>query len=471
MALYQQMLGMLNADAKNQDIRANAAERVMGILATQQEMRLKQQAMDLNNAYRVALNANEQMGDPMQNDPLARSIAETNEQNVTPEQKQFEEMSGLKNRLMTNIRLAERFGQNPQVYYTALNSVDTNLRQLSQDMTKKQGEQAQKVAQILRDVNSPEKLVAGLDYIESNYGKQARAKVEKSLPHDENGNVLWNETTRNRLAAPVSEYTTMAQKAQQDHNAITSAIQGANLQERARHDRIEENLRNQEIALRRESGRRAEEKMSLLGIKDMGKVTDADQKMISKFWSDYKIADYQKARDVADETIAKLQDPKRGYEEVTPEKARELIAQGNQMMQNFRARVGGKYQESEVNRMNSMLGKMEKWKDTIFEGDKILAKQEMLQFAQMMKDTYNNRNVQMLKSELSVAQKTNQKGGNAANLVLRGSIDDAEQSGMAKKVSIGGKDYVVFGPKPEDKFPVPEMSPKIRSLMNAEPQE
>jgi hypothetical protein len=303
-----------------------------------------------------------------------------------------------------------------------------------------------------------------MEHIRSNWGEKKANEVDAKLPHDEAGNPLWNERAKMAIAPYVSQYTDMAAKNTQMHNATMAEHQFRADQERARHDRAIEHKAAQDVALRQQGLELRKSVIEASGLKNVVGITQKDQSALDKNANNYKIIDYQKGNEVASRVESALLDPKKGYESISAPNARVLVEQSKLMMDNYRARTGGKYQDQQVGRMNSLLGRAEKYIDTIGEGDKLLAKDVMLQMARELKKMYADRNADLLKDELRVAEKTNQKGGNAALLSLKGDVNAAVESGKAKKVTVNGKDYIAFGKNKEDIFEVPTMPERFKNM-------
>jgi hypothetical protein len=284
------------------------------------------------------------------------------------------------------------------------------------------------------------------------------------LPHDDAGNLLWNERAKMAIAPYVSQYTTMADRSRDQHNQNVLEHTIAADAERTRHDKALELKAAQDVALRREGLEIRKKVMEAGGFDKVIKVTNQDQAVLNKTATNYKIIDYQKGNEVASRVESALLDPAKGYESISSPNARVLVEQGKLMMDNYRSRTGGKYQDQQVGRMNSLLGRAEEYIDSIGEGDKLLAKDVMLQLSREMKTMYADRNSDLLKDELRVAEKTNMKGGNAALLSLKGDINAAVDSGKAKKVTLDGKDYIAFGKNKEDIFEVPTMPERFKNM-------
>ena len=106
---------------------------------------------------------------------------------------------------------------------------------------------------------------------------------------------------------------------------------------------------------------------------------------------------------------------------------------------NFRSRSGGKFQETELGKMNGMLQRVEKFATTIGEGDKILAKDVMLQTTREMKQLAADRHSDLLKIELHRAAVYKDKmGQDPTTLTLHGDVDMVVKTGKDKKIKVDG---------------------------------
>lgn len=459
MPIYQQIQQMLQTQAKTADIEQETQQRIQQILMNKKQIEAYDKNQAAEEAYRQEVLRVNTLGNPMENDPGTKSVGATEDSNSSMYDKSLRSLQAQQKMATANLQLAQKYGKDPKPYLTALENANTQIRELAKDATKEQAEKAQQTAQILRDVNSPYALGAALEHIASVFGAKKAQDVASKLPHDADGNLVWNEKAKAALAPYVAQYTTMHESGVQAHNAATLDHQVRADAERERNDRAQNALRASEIAVRREGIAAADKRhaatIEAMGGKETYRITKDDQTAISKLSNTYKIVDYQKGNEVASRVEANLLDPKSGYEAVSAPNARTLVEQGKLMMDNYRSRTGGKYQDVQVGRMNSLLGRAEKYIDTIGEGDKLLAKDVMLQLAREMKTMYADRNVDLLKDELSIASKTNRKGGDAGVLTLKGNLDAAVEAGRAKKVVVGGKEYVAFGKGKDDIYQLP----------------
>jgi hypothetical protein len=472
------------------DTKAQTDQRIMALAVGQQKMQEEDRAQQLSEAYRQQVMQEMLTGPVAQDNPMTTSIAETQSAKVDPNVGMLRTLQSDRGRILQNIKLAQAYGQKADPWIRELAQLDGVMRQTTADLSNQQKEDYKQAAQIWRDVDSPEKAAAALQYIADTFGDDAARKIDQRLAHDPNtGAVLWNEKSKLASAPYASQFTTMAEKATQTQQKMNWELNAGKAAEAARHNREVEQNQDAEVAVKQQAisaanwrqtqrikaaGERQREYLEMTGAKAKYESTKEDQKRIYKLGDDYKIIEYKKGDQIAARTEAQLLDPVRGYQSVTPEQAYALVKQGKLMIDNYRARTGGAYEDKQVARMNSMLAKVEKYVTTIGEGDKLLAKGEMLNLAREMRTLHADRNAQLLRDEYNVAQTTNKKGGDAGVLSLQGDLDAAIKSGRAKKVTANGKDYVVFGspgskPTPNDMYEIP-VAPDRTGLVMQPPE-
>jgi hypothetical protein len=413
--------------------------------------------MQLDNEFRDA-QLKGLLLDPSVANPNTTSIQQTKDDNSTPTQKALTQLQSDRNMVMQKIKLGEAYHQPTTAWINELWRIDNQIREAAKDASKEQADNAQQIAQVLRDVNSTESLGAALQHIHDTYGPQKAQDIDRKLPHDGSGVPIWNETAKQVLTPYVGQYTSMHEKAMQVHRSNEVAIQAATLEERVRSDRERERETTARLAQERELGyarikaadKRADAIADRFSQNMDYKVTREGIAASEKIAEQYKIRDYRKGVEVADSTAAKLTDPARGYADVTAPQARELADQFKLMIDNYRARTGGKYQEAELSKMNGLLQKLDKFTETIGEGDKILAKDVMLQTARVMQNSYTNRVTDLAKEELKMLNSVKDRRGNPMVVTPHFEVEDLEKRDAAIKVNKDGKDYLLFV-KPESR--------------------
>lgn len=419
------------------------------------DLQMKRQQMELSNQYREQALKSLTM-DPTRANPNTQSISDTADANLIPEEKVLRDLRSEKDKANRDLLLAQAYNLDTRPVVTRLDSLDTNIREATKDAAKRRGEMAQQTAQILRDVNSTPGLMSALDSIATNFGVEAARAVNAKLPHDGKGFPIWNDTAKQMLAPYASQFTTMHEKAMQDYRKAEVQHQAdtlAETQRRHREEAHEADVRAAQ-AVAAEKGRMARAQMVMDRMGGAGyKVTKDSIDQVDKLAKEYRIRDYRKSVEVADSISSKLTDPARGYAEVNPANARALVDQFKLMIDNYRARTGGRYQEAEISRMNGLLQRLDKFTEKIGEGDALLAKDVMLQTTKQMQQLYTDRATDLAKEELQRAQILKKRGGDPTVLPLQtnpgqaADLQDLERRGAAKRVTADGKDYVLF-PKP-----------------------
>ena len=388
------------------------------------------------------------------------SIASDKSAASDPNMTMLSQLQADKKRALSNIKLSQMYGQKPDIWVTELGRVDTQMRQAVADIAKTKAENAKEVAQIINGVSSPEGADAAVRHIADVFGPNEAMGLYKKLQVGPQGEVLWNDANKNVLAQYGKQYTSAHEQATQQNQALTYGLNVRKEEEAQRHNRQTELHGDQVVVTSqaaitasnaRNAARIAAQKerqavwLEQTGMKMEGQRTKEDQARIDQLAKQYNIVNYQRTDEVAARAEAQLLDPTKGYQSINPVQARVLVEQAKLAMENYRSRGGGKYQESEIARMNGVLQRMEKWTTTIGEGDKLLAKNEMLNLAREMRTLYADTNADLLRSELGVVQNTNNKGGNASWLNLQSNMENAIASGRAKKVTVNGKEYLAVG--------------------------
>ena len=195
--------------------QANINATQVGTQLEEKKLELVNQQQQYDQQYRDAM-LKGVMLDPTRANPGTKSIADSQDDNSSPEQQRITELQSEKQRMQDNVNLATINHQNAQPYVTRLDAIDREIRENSAQMMKDKADQAQRAAQTLKDVNSTESLNAAMNAIASESPAQARA-IAKTLPRDNAGNLVWNERAKAAISPYVQRYTTMQQAAEQAH--------------------------------------------------------------------------------------------------------------------------------------------------------------------------------------------------------------------------------------------------------------
>jgi hypothetical protein len=449
---------------------------IAGTEALRQDTQQKAQQIRLNDEFMSTMRA--RMNAPDRPDPDTKSIAtEDTNDGRNPERSVLRDLNAQKKSLQGEYAIAQQYGKNPKPYLDAIGHLDTQIREATKDAAQRTDKRAQETANILRDVDSQDSMNNAIKMINDNFGKKAAMEVYNAVPHDAEGMPIWNESAKKSLAPYVSRFTSMHEDAMQKYRAAEIVNQEKSQEERSRHDKATERERDQEIALRRngqaQTQKRFEDRMKVAGLTYDRKAVRDTQNDLNKLAAESKIGDFKAAADFASGIESKLKDPAQGYVSVSPEDARQLVEQAKLMQRNFRSIGGGsKFQESEMTRMNSFLEKFEKYIGTVGEGEKILAKDQMLNLTGTMQSVYQNRNAELVKQELQRKKILADRGNNPEWVQGRGDIDSLKKSGRAAEVTVDSKSYLAIVPpgktkkdlKKEDLFEIPQ-APKVPSFL------
>lgn len=478
MPVYGTYLDMLQKEASIRDTNALAGERQMQMMINGKLMEARDRALQNDEAYRQQKAKLFADGNPFESNPATTSVGGSQGDNPTGLYGQsYKALTAQKNFAQKMIMLNEANGKDSKEWAGMLEKSNKELADLAKDVTADQVRKGKETAQILNGVNSVPALEAAIEHIADQFGEKEAEKLWNRLPHGPDGGVLWNDRAKQILKSGVDQYTTMHERGQLNHWAVTEKQAEAEAARHAREHTDKLNKEDKEYRLHREQvsqgwGRLDEMRKRTKALQDItgGKterdVTKNDQAEMDKQQKTWQIAEYKKVDEVAKGIEAQLVDPAQGFKAVTPDNARLLVEQMKLVARNFKAGQGGKYQEDQINRMNGWIEKVGKWVEEVPGGNKILEKDVMLHAARDLQTVAADRNVNLLKNELSISQHTNPKGGNATWLRFGGGsaeagADWAIQSGNAEKITIDGHDYLTFGKtkkereKKENMFPMP----------------
>jgi len=438
-----------------EESKAQTQQRLLAVLAGKQELQdnadyrkamLAGAALPIGGSAGIpGVTSAEEKGPP--------SIAATRDIETDPNTLMMRQLQKDKAYIANNLQLAKQFNQKDAgKWITALDSVNTQLREASAAVSKIKAENFKEGAQILANIDSPQGADAALRHIADTFGPPAATDIYKRLEvNSTDGQVLWNDANKRVFDQYRGQFTSMHEQSSIKNAAQTYDLNERKATEQAAHNRATELHGDQVVATSRDAiahadarnAARLRDKQSgrdqfytMTGMKNERIVSDKDQDRINQIAKDYKIEDYQKTAQVAERIEAKLTDPKQGFNAVNPVEARTLVDQYKQLVNNYRAHASGKYQESEISRMNGIMQKMSKWAESIGRGDSLLDKNTMLQLTQEVKTLAADRNADMVRQELNILQNTNQRGGMATWITRRGDLEAAIASGRAKRVKL-----------------------------------
>jgi hypothetical protein len=438
-----------------------------------QKLKANEQQLQMDEQYRQAILKGEATDqDPKQSNPKTSSVRSDESSNPSdPNQKIMRELQGQMTKYQSSADLALKYGKDPKPFLEQLRNVNTQLREVSKDVAKKQQTDGEQTANMLRDVVDPVSLRAAIDRIGTAFGEQQAKAIEAKLPHDQNGALVWNEAAKKTVAPLVSQYTSMAEKAKEVHNKIEEQISRDREKETEREHRALDARENSRTAIAQQNANTKERAVKATQDRISGtasnKVTKDNFVAIDKAEKDYHMEDYRKGYQVASRVQDKLLDPKVGAEGISAPEARVVVDQAKLMMDNYRSRTGGKYNEDQFKQMNGLIERASAYLTSWGHGNPILEKDVMLQMTDQMNGMFLDRSEDLARKKLSINSGTNRQGGNAKIVEdmaqTRRDIQPLVDKGRAKIVTLNGRDYVAFGKNKDDIYPLaeqPEM-PKI----------
>ncbi len=388
---------------------------------------------------------------------------------------------------METLKAAKMYPASPYASQVALHAqteidrLNGELRAGTKDLMTEKRDQFKETANLARDADSPEDIANLIDYVKTIQGPAAAFNLDRSMPHDANGNYLFNDQTKAALKPIISQNTTNSDKARAAKDKADLALQQQ--REKREQEQADETRRwhDKEASLHQagmaQSERHFQEALKLKTFNVDSKAMQASQKQLDATAKDLQIDEHLHSYDLATKVDDILQDPAQGVRSVTTPQARALVQQYERQVNNFRYRSGGRYTEEQINDMKGMFQKFENWAENVGRGDPLLDKQTMHDMTTTMKSLAMDQVVRGVKDDLTVLDKLRGQGQNP--LVPSPHAATAENIDLLKKQHIVGKDkklyplvneiedskgrpYLVFypGDSKSDYYPLPTEPPE-----------
>lgn len=227
----------------------------------------------------------------------------------------------------------------------------------------------------------------------------------------------------------------------------------ANTAETVRRDNMVDARSREGLAIHaQELGDRREERATVRGEMALTR----EQAALDKDPGVQTYSKYQTGVNVARSTLALLADPVQGLDNVSPAQALTVSKAFSNMIQDYRPRSGGKNDSKDIARMNGVFQDLEKYTTTIGDGAKLMARDKMVEAAQVMENLYQDKNAEVVQRSLKAQEAVFARSGDPTALRVQGSIQDALKSGRAKTAALDGKRYIVFGSNKDQMFLIPD---------------
>ena len=465
MPLYDNVLNLVSGEIQNQkglaSIEQMKAETALRMAAGQQ----LQQQMKISNATHALMLADAAAQQNAPQPPVAAATADT------PALPFADEYNAVKDNLATAKRMqaiARRAGDSAgmEKWNDNVRESSNNLATVGEKQYAEVQKQLQQKANIAAGVNDQESLNNASAAIGQQFGPQAKAKFDAAFMDPTAGIPVYNAAAQKKLNTMSTQFTDASKQASEKLALMQYQRQIAEDKQRVKHQTAQEKHATQEESLQREglavrrsaisaANTRQDKALEAAGLRVDTKVLGDFSKQVEGVSKQYKLPEFQHSNDVASRVETLLKDPAQGYEAVTTANARQLVEQFRLSADNYQRLVGSKYGDVQINKMNSTLDKLEKFTMTIGEGDKLLAKDVMLSTTKAIKDLYIDQNIAAAKKELRLADTLKRRGQDPTLITYNADIPALEKAGMAKKVTIDGKQFLAFGPNKEDIYAMP----------------
>lgn len=247
------------------------------------------------------------------------------------------------------------------------------------------------------------------------------------LQRGPNGQPIWNKAAWESIG----QFSKVGQEQHQmKHQEF---MEGARLKELDLKDQADARAERSAVradARLRDSEAAADERKEAKAIKDNKAVTDKAQSDLIKdpLYKNYDR--YEQARGAVRFIENKLQQPG-GYQNITAADVQQLRAHYENIMEDFRNRAGGKYKDSDFSKLNGVLQSFDKWISTIGRGTPAASERVAKDAMNVVNDEYATRTTNLVRDELKTAKNVEKRGGDPANLRLKGDVPFLLQHGLA----------------------------------------
>lgn len=356
-------------------------------------------------------------------------------------------------------------------WVTRLNDLTNKKVEIAKEQVAQNAKNAEQAANVLRDVDSTEGLRTGLNFVRSTFGAPAAEEIIRTLPLDQAGQPMWNDATKQAIAPYVSRYTTMAQKATQEHNALTLERQTQRDAQLAANEDTQRRLQLMAIqhadlrasAAQAGANQRAKDRLDALekglGFREEREQTRIETQGNAALQKDPTVSNldrYEKAFNAAKNVVENINNNAWLKSRNVSEPAADAMMQEyRNAVQNFRANSGGKWSVEDQKKYASTMEKLNSFVQTIGQGKKPDTR-VMQDVAGEINRMYQEQNASALKATLRQREIVYNQGGDPNNVQSRASVDRAIASGKAKSWTDPdtGTQYLRFGPGKDDAFPV-----------------
>lgn len=466
---------------------------------TQQKMAMQQQLLASQKQW-ADVNMQNMLagGNPNQNAPGTPSIAETKQQFSVPNpmQDQYaanEKQAQLLDAKINMARSIPGIGHElitPMV--TERDNLRTSQRQLALDISNRNEKDSKEMAQLIGGIDSQQKLLNLVPYVEQRFGKAAAMQVNAQLSKDSNNMPILDDSTRAALAMYHDQFTDAATQANKEFHG--AEINNWGVQRDQEDQRIAETSRqhdiesaNQQASVRAANTRaynaqagenaRAAARLEVMGgFKEQQIATGIEGKANQQLQNDPVVKTlpiYQNGYNVAQSVIGKLStnpdwDARRNLSE--PE-IRTMLTQYTQMQQNFRNRAGAtNYTTAQEKQYSGLLERANTYLISLGKGgNNNIPSRSLIDIAGDMNRMHQEWNASAAERGLATMNTVYKQGGDPTNVRSYADIKMAVDAGRARMLPPNpetGETYIEFGNGgPERTYLIPT-GPKQRPRMN-----
>lgn len=282
------------------------------------------------------------------------------------------------------------------------------------------------------------------------YGNEA-VKAFKDMGFErspEDGKLMWSVGNAKRVEFLREASLKEVDRVKREQKEADQKRMEAEAEDRRLHRRMLEQqaaeaaeARREGLEIRREAAREAKQAAA---DRNSRIVTNQVQTHLDKDPIYSNFAKYQQAKDLGDQVILQLQDPK-GFENFNASDARALASAYSNIAEGFRSRQGGKYQMQDVKAFNGALQRLQAWTQSLGRGTPTFSESTARDVSNTITQLYDIANKNALIASFEGKDMADARKGDANAIRLKGNLARAKQMGYAKVEMKGDKKYLVIG--------------------------
>lgn len=372
--------------------------------------------------------------------------------------------------MRNNQRMAQAFKSagafsEAEKYDQLVTQGQTNLREIGTKIYDKQRDQFKEGAQILQSVRDQDALESGISYLARNFPRPVVSKLLSNIAFDNDGRPIYDDRTQRAITNLNNEFTSADQKA-----TIAQASANAKAAQ-ARADQAHEDRR---YAVQRADARSAANRDAVMGRTDIKRqlkeATDSEKAAQNDLNKNEVVRNYDRYAQAfyAAKNVIRQMDSG-GLRDTASPDIQNMVRGYDQMINNFRSFMGGKWQAQQDEQMQGVLQKIRAYWTTIGQGkkpDKSLVRDIAAEIGRVYQDT----NAAVAKRTLELRSRVYDKGGDPNTVISPAQMSEAVRTGRAHIMTdpkTGGQ-YMSFTigkdkPDKEDIVPIRENAKERRA--------